>query len=46
MCCTMIKTKEDVEELSRQLMVSVEAVDDVKSVYESYFGRYRGSAGG
>jgi hypothetical protein len=42
----MIKTKEDVEELSRQLMVSVEAVDDVKSVYESYFGRYRGSAGG
>ncbi len=46
MCCIMIKTKEDVEELSRQLMVSVEAVDDVKSVYESYFGRYRGSAGG
>ena len=42
----LIRTKEDVEELSRQLLASVEAVDDVKSVYESYFGRYRGSAGG
>ena len=36
----LIRTKEDVEELSRQLMTSVEAVDDAKSVYESFFGQY------